>query len=95
MPILTPSVRTGPREPTPRWRVSFVTARGGDLLRRDTVMSEHGKHVARNAGEALLEPGPHPLGEELRRAGLGRTLMSSVSPRCQVGVSPVLESWTR
>jgi hypothetical protein len=94
-PILHLSVRKGVPQPGARERVDLITCREESLLRWQTVSSERGVHVTREASAARLQLGPHPLADELRRLHLGRVLETRYAPRFRMSLTGVLESLPR
>jgi hypothetical protein len=95
VPILRLSMRRGELLPARRSRTSLVTVKHHHLLRWEAVTSEHRRSTSHDDNAAELELGSHVFADELRNIGLGKPRLASFTPRCQMTLSPVLESFRR
>jgi hypothetical protein len=76
-----------------RTYIHSLTFREGRILRLEFVLSACERGMSRNAKDATLELGDHPIADELRKLGLGRMVYCYRVPRFQAILSPVLESF--
>jgi len=91
--IMTLEVRKGELEPAERGRANIITAREGYLLRWSWVWSEQQRRESRNASDARLVLGSHPMADELREMQVGRVLSCEYRPKFQGVLGPVVESF--
>ena len=91
--ILTLAGRKGRLQPVPRSRVHLIGARGERLLRCLAIFAEGEASVSKNPGDVRLELGDHRISQQLRDLRLGRMVLSQYTPRAQLTLAPVLESF--
>ena len=92
--ILTLSGRKLDMQAVPRSRRHAFTTRGGRLLRSELVMSACQAGISRNAGDARLELGDHPIAREITDLAPGRMLAYQYTPHVQAILTPVIESFS-
>jgi hypothetical protein len=91
--ILSLTVSNLDLEASGRMYIHSLTYREGRVLRLELVLSAGNRGISRNAKDAKLELGNHPIADELRELGLGRMVYCYRVPRFQAVLSPVLESF--
>jgi hypothetical protein len=91
--ILTLSGRQLDLRDAPRARTHAFTVRNGRLLRSEIITSEQGMGVSRDAADAKLQLGDHPIARELKGLDIGRMLGYQYQPEYQTVLTPAIESF--
>lgn len=79
--------------PMGRQRMYPVTLQNGYLLRLEVISSECQMGSSMSSSDVNLELGDHPVAEDLRSLGLGRTLRYQYCPTRKSILTPVFESY--
>jgi hypothetical protein len=76
-----------------RWPVDAITVRGQHIQRTPLVSNIRHLGGSWKAGNAQLEIGDHPIGQEMKALGLGRVLATRHAPDSQLILDKPIEGW--
>lgn len=79
---------------TPRSRRHPFTFRNQRLLRSETITNQRRSGSSTNSADARLTLGNHPIADELKGLELGRLVAYQFSPKYQLILTPVVESFS-